>query len=519
MIQGNDAKGINLNLDENVSAGDAIYFVVNQNGNIGSDATQWNPFISYVERASSAFGPKQGNDNWVNTKYEINKDQITGQQTQRVSDNNMGSGQFSGISQRIQVKAGKEYTASAQIRIESLREASVQLYVDFLDERSGFLNAYSTETTTNGEYVTLNIRETIPAKAKSALVYVILRSKNAGALGDFSINVVSFEYGTKTNLLYNGDMDAQSNAPMKLLKGWNRSSLANTGFESLKDTATGQQTQRIWDNNMKAGQFSGISQRIHVIGGKEYTASAQIRIELLREASVQLYIDFMDGRSGFLTANSTETTTNGEYVTLNLQGTIPAETSTARVYVILRAKSAGALGDISVNSINFEYGARNNLLYNGNMNVQSNAVMPLIKGWTGVSSGNTIFERLKDTITGQQTQRISDSNMGAGQFSGVSQRIGVQGGKEYTASARIRAEQLKAASVQLYIDFMDGRSGYLDAHSTETITTGKDVILNIQNTIPAGANTARVYIILRGKSAGASGDISVNSIRFEYGLK
>ncbi|MFF2912522.1 RHS repeat domain-containing protein [Paenibacillus sp. NPDC057934] len=74
-IQGNDAVGVTLNLDVNVSGGDAIYFIVNQNGHIGSDATRWNPIISYIERASSAYGSEQGKDNWYyqiwnGTKYE-----------------------------------------------------------------------------------------------------------------------------------------------------------------------------------------------------------------------------------------------------------------------------------------------------------------------------------------------------------------------------------------------------------------------------------------------------------------
>ncbi|WP_426448472.1 hypothetical protein ACP26L_28285 [Paenibacillus sp. S-38] len=67
-IEGNDATGFDLNLNVNVVTGDSIYFILNQNGNNGYDATRWNPSISYIKKASSAFGPEQGRNNWY---YQI----------------------------------------------------------------------------------------------------------------------------------------------------------------------------------------------------------------------------------------------------------------------------------------------------------------------------------------------------------------------------------------------------------------------------------------------------------------
>ncbi|MNC74279.1 hypothetical protein D3C75_1256060 [compost metagenome] len=49
IIQGNDSVGVNATVNVNVTSGDSIYFVVNQNGNYGFDATVWNPVITYIK--------------------------------------------------------------------------------------------------------------------------------------------------------------------------------------------------------------------------------------------------------------------------------------------------------------------------------------------------------------------------------------------------------------------------------------------------------------------------------------
>jgi hypothetical protein len=46
-IQGDDATGVGINLNLNVTMGDSIYFIVNENGNQGYDGTSWNPAVSY----------------------------------------------------------------------------------------------------------------------------------------------------------------------------------------------------------------------------------------------------------------------------------------------------------------------------------------------------------------------------------------------------------------------------------------------------------------------------------------
>ncbi|KWX77769.1 RHS repeat protein [Paenibacillus jilunlii] len=63
-ISGNDSVGVTPTVNVNVTIGDTLYFIVNQNGNNGYDATTWNPVITYIEKFSSAFSSQQGRNNW-----------------------------------------------------------------------------------------------------------------------------------------------------------------------------------------------------------------------------------------------------------------------------------------------------------------------------------------------------------------------------------------------------------------------------------------------------------------------
>ncbi|MFF2912523.1 hypothetical protein [Paenibacillus sp. NPDC057934] len=84
-----------------------------------------------------------------------------------------------------------------QVQIKEIKESSVQLYIDFMDTQNRIVGAHITENSATGEYVTLNIRESIPGTATTARVYIILRSKSAGAMGNVVVDNARFEYVTK----------------------------------------------------------------------------------------------------------------------------------------------------------------------------------------------------------------------------------------------------------------------------------------------------------------------------------
>ncbi|QGQ94457.1 hypothetical protein EHS13_05840 [Paenibacillus psychroresistens] len=63
----NDATGYSVSVNTSVATNDAIYFIVNQNGGNGNDATAWDPLITYTGnsyQASTGFSSTQGTNNW-----------------------------------------------------------------------------------------------------------------------------------------------------------------------------------------------------------------------------------------------------------------------------------------------------------------------------------------------------------------------------------------------------------------------------------------------------------------------
>ncbi|MFC5403269.1 hypothetical protein [Cohnella soli] len=65
-LGGNDTAGINHDLIVEVKRGQALFFIVNKNGNNYFDGTYWNPVIAYgsFQSASSGFSSTQGNGGW-----------------------------------------------------------------------------------------------------------------------------------------------------------------------------------------------------------------------------------------------------------------------------------------------------------------------------------------------------------------------------------------------------------------------------------------------------------------------
>jgi hypothetical protein len=65
-IAGDDISGISHNFETSVNVGDAIYFIVNKNGNTSYDTTEWSPMVTYTDKwtASEDFSSTQGQNQW-----------------------------------------------------------------------------------------------------------------------------------------------------------------------------------------------------------------------------------------------------------------------------------------------------------------------------------------------------------------------------------------------------------------------------------------------------------------------
>ncbi|MNO32894.1 hypothetical protein D3C76_228990 [compost metagenome] len=453
-----------------------------------------------------------------NTGFELVNDAASGEKAQKIWDSELSVGHFSGISQKILVAGGKEYSSSVQVQVREIKNASVQLYIDFIDAQNNYVGAHMTETSSaNWNYVTLNIREHIPNTAISARVFIILRSTDANGSGNFLVDTTNFEYGSKNNLLVNGSLEQSQSRVKTSADGWLKNATANTGYELINDAISGDKAQKIWDSELGTGHFSGISQTIQVAGGKTYSANVQVQIREIKGASVQFYIDFMDEQNDFVGAQVREANTaNWEYVTLNIRGSVPVTAVNARIYIILRSTSVNGTGNFVVDTANFEYGSKQNLLVNGSLEKTKNQIKPSADGWSKMATAKTGFELINDAVSGEKAQRIWDSGLRVGHFSGISQTVQVVGGKAFYSNTKVQILEVKGAIVQLYIDFVDAQNKFVGTYITDTALVNREyVALNINGSVPVTAVNARVYIILRSTSANGMGNFVVDTANFE----
>ncbi|OMD49215.1 hypothetical protein [Paenibacillus odorifer] len=105
---------------------------------------------------------------------------------------------------------------------------------------------------------------------------------------------------------------------------------------------------------------------------------------------MQFYIVLMDAQNNVVEAHVKEVNTaNWEYTTLNIRGSVPVTAVNARVYIILRSTSIDGMGNFVVDTTNFEYGSRNNLLVNASFEKLESKVKTSADGWFKSTSTNT----------------------------------------------------------------------------------------------------------------------------------
>lgn len=114
-------------------------------------------------------------------------------------------------------------------------------------------------------------------------------------------------------------------------------------------------------------------------------------------------------------------------------------------------------------------------------------------------------------------QKISGSRIKNNGIVAVSQVVRVSPNKSFHVSGRFNIEQLSNAKVQLYVDFYND-SSFIAASVAETqnVTNGGYVTLSANGVIPSNTQYAKVYLIIRGISDGASGTMYVDMTNFSY---
>ncbi|GMX61890.1 hypothetical protein Elgi_16940 [Paenibacillus elgii] len=285
----------------------------------------------------------------------------SGKKAQRIAASNILAGYYNGITQEIQVEAGKPFSVSARFNVESLSNAKVQLYVDFLSSPGQYVGASISEITqpTHGVFSTLSGNGTVPDGAKFAYVHLLLRATDNNGSGAFYADSVDFHYG-ESNILSNGSFEKyfENN---KSADSWRVQFYGGEPVTSMAvveaPVFSGNRSQRVAASNIPAGEFAGVIQQIQVDPGRNFSVSGQFNVENLANAKFQLYVDFLSAPGQYVGNNVMEIqqSTNGAFKALSTNGMVPKEAKFAYVYLLLRATGDNGSGTFYADTVNFHY--------------------------------------------------------------------------------------------------------------------------------------------------------------------
>ncbi|PUA38272.1 hypothetical protein C8Z91_16295 [Paenibacillus elgii] len=179
----------------------------------------------------------------------------------------------------------------------------------------------------------------------------MIRSLGDGGSGTIYVDSMRLWYGEE-NLLNNNEFDGNN----RVANNWEEQVALNatTDFEIIT-TSQGSKVQKIFGTGLKNGSYMGIWQDTAVSPGQKLQISGKINVENLQNARVQLYVDYMTAEGKYTMAPATiaeySNPTNGGYITITGEGSVPSNAAYARVYVIIRALGDNGTGKVYVDSV------------------------------------------------------------------------------------------------------------------------------------------------------------------------
>ena len=342
--------------------GSGSFIVDSMDFHYGTDNLLHNPgFESYTSTTGLADEWSMRSSYVPDAKFDVVQSPVyEGKRAQQISGTILQTNGGVEVNQRITVEAGRPFTVSGQLNVNSLVNSKVQLYVDFYDSSNQFLPRFVVEypTVTNGNFILLNGTGTIPANAVSAKIHVILRGTAANASGSLIVDAMDFHYGAD-NLLQNPSFESYTSAS-GLADQWSVWSNAGPIVKSdvvQSPVLEGKQAQQISASNLQTNDAVSLNQTIPVQAGKTFAVSGQFDVTGLYNCKVQMYVDFYDASNQFLPRFVLEyqKLTSGSFIMLKGGGTVPANAVSAKVHVIFRGTGANGIGSVAVDSMDFHY--------------------------------------------------------------------------------------------------------------------------------------------------------------------
>jgi hypothetical protein len=490
---------------------DEGYFKYNTNHLVNSD------FEKYNEAAGIADGWTKHVPSGIIGQFEHSDKAFNGQKSQYMASSGMPAGSAIMLSQKIPVESGKLFAFRGSILAEQLENAKVQLYVDFYNEANQLIEAKTQDfIAASVGFVPIQLISLTPVTAATARVYVVLRGTNTGGKG--AVYVDQLEFTHRVSPITNSGFELYSGSN-GIADGWTKNATAGITdrYQLVPSPAGTGAAQQISGSGLTSGSSIMLSQRVPVEPNKLFSMGANIQINTLNAASVQLYADFYNSANQIVgTKLMTHTSETNGFIPLQLSGVTPETAQTARVFIIVRGLGSNGSADLIVDDVYFSH--YRTPLINSGFEVNTGSI-GIADGWnTIVTSGSNGGFALVNapTATGKTAQKITASGLPSGGYALISQKINIQPNRQFQVSGVIYAESLNQAIVQLYVDFYDGSNAIIGATTVDLRTATEGYVkLSKQITTAANAEYARVYVILRGVAPDASGVIYVDEVTFQ----
>ncbi|UHA71909.1 carbohydrate binding domain-containing protein [Paenibacillus sp. 481] len=251
------------------------------------------------------------------------------------------------INQRVKVSPNTAYNFNGIFVIDHLKNATAQLYVQFLDGQGNIIKshfvkhpyAYTKVDPKNPVFkvdtsITLGDHVVAPSSAQYAVVYAAIRALENDAAGTITVDDIVLQRTTEKNILSNPEL----NVPYgNLASGWALSGLGINHSNHRSDTEKSIQIFEVKGTPSVFGTI-GILQRVSVYSKKSFNIHALVYIPELEGSSVQVNVQFYDSNDKAMGSNYVEEVRHrltNHYGNLNVKGDIPEGAVTASVSVFL----------------------------------------------------------------------------------------------------------------------------------------------------------------------------------------
>ncbi|KJB84914.1 hypothetical protein AZ66_27920 [Paenibacillus sp. E194] len=211
---------------------------------------------------------------------------------------------------------------------------------------------------------------------------------------------------------------------------------------------------------------------------------------------------------------------NVSWLSINEQVRPVAKTVRARLHFTIIALDNDASVSLTVDSVTFQKGEQNNLLFNPGFE-RNTRTSGIADGWGNWgSAGVPAHYRVVTTPVSseKQAQQMAISNLPKDGMHNFFQDVAVTGGQPYTLSAQIATANLSKAKVQVIMHYFDVNNNFIGSE-TPFEYSGNTVWLSINEQVCPVAKTvrARVHFNVLAVDNNASGIVTVDSVTFQKG--